>query len=482
MHDTIPSKISSIWKKLNETSSQDCIRSIPSQSISLFSAGILCLMAALPVLISLFFREPTEYLAYLMDGAEENLIYTYVFGSQWYQALLMLGFLMALVSALVIARRLDSTDPRVLMTADRIRRNLLPAGLLLMLLWSFLSALLSGNWKICFLGDDYRQEGVLTYCLYAMVFLTALQLSEKHMKWVAEVLCAACAVSGILVITGGKLIPGLFYLEQDLRAAMFHQYNHYGYFLAICFPVCFGLALQVRKAALPLSLPRLAEFWLICNAIAFNSVRGSFVAILVALAGWNLAVLTGHRSHWKELLVLDLVFALTILGLNTGSTLLERMDFLFREVEQVQQNLPTASDAEVSAAIDNLGTERVLLWRLGIQFALEKPIFGYGPDNLGHLYSAVRYNLPDRPHNELIQFAASLGFPALIFYVTAIGSHVAAFFRRFRKLNLFHLALFASAGCYLVSSMLGNTMYYTTPYYIMMLAFTHRICLGQERA
>ena len=261
---------------------------------------------------------------------------------------------------------------------------------------------------------------------------------------------------------------------------MFHQYNHYGYFLAICFPVCFGLALQDGKVRLPLRLLRLGEFWLICNAVAFNSVRGSFVAILAALAGWNLAVLIGHRSQWKRLLLLDLVFAVTILWLNTGSTLLERMDFLFREVGQVQQSLPSAAEGELTAAIDNLGTERVLLWRLGIQFALEKPLFGYGPDNLGQLYSAVRYNLPDRPHNELIQFAASLGFPALAFYLTAIGSLVTAFFRSFRRLSLFDLALFASVGGYLVSSMFGNTMYYTTPYYIMMLAFTWQICKNRR--
>lgn len=474
MKDNIPTTGPSLWKQLNEMTARDFIRWLPEYHLSLFAATVLSVLAATPVLISLLFREPTEYLADLMEGAEANLIYTYVFGSQWFQMLLMLGFFTTLVAVLVFARQIDANGLAGLKPGC-IRENLLPTGLALMLLWSVVSALLSGNPRVCFLGDDYRQEGVLTYCFYATVFITAMQLSEKHMKWVAEVLCATCAVSGTLVITGGKLIPGLFYLEQDLRAAMFHQYNHYGYFLAICFPLCFGLVLQDGKPSLPLRILRLAEFWLICNAIAFNSVRGSFVAILAALGGWNLAVFIGHRSHWKKLMMLDLIFAVTILGLNTGSTLLERMDFLFREMEQVQQNLPTASESEVTAAIDNLGTERVLLWRLGIQFAMEKPVFGYGPDNLGHLYTAVRYNLPDRPHNELIQFAASLGFPALAFYVTAIGSHVGAFFRHFRKLSLFHLALFASAGCYLVSSMFGNTMYYTTPYYIMMLAFSFRI-------
>ena len=151
------------------------------------------------------------------------------------------------MAALICAKRIDEGNFKDAFLRDSARASLLPIGLLLMLLWSIPSALLSGNLHQCILGDEYRHEGVLTYFLYALIFIGALQLSEKQMRWVTEILCATCAITGILVITGGRIFQGLFFVDVELRAAMFHNSNHYGYFLAICFPICFGLVLEKKN-------------------------------------------------------------------------------------------------------------------------------------------------------------------------------------------------------------------------------------------
>ena len=455
-------------KKLSTMSAAEFVQWFPSHWVSRINAAVLILIALLPVLLSLLFQEPMEASA-MIDAYSADLVNLYAFSSFWYQTLLFLGFPLGLMTALVCAKNRDQKKSLRCIQMDRIKTSLLPIGLLLMLVWSIPSALLSNNLKLCFLGDGYRHEGVLTYCVYALVFAGALQVSEKHMRWVAEVLCATCAFTGILVITAGQIFPGLFYLNSVLQAAMFHNSNHYGYYLAICFPICFGLILEESNPNIFRRIVRLAEFWLICNAIAFSNCRGSFLANVAAVIGWNICVFVQHKQKWKKCLVLDLLFVLTILVLHTESGLMSRMYTMIMELLQIQQ-------AQSIEDLNTMGSNRGLYWRYGIQFALERPLFGYGPDNLGYKYTEIRSGLLDRPHNELIQFAASLGFPALIFYVTAIGNHVAAFFRCFRKLNLFHLALFASVGSYLVSSMFGNTMYYTTVYYIMILAFTYRIC------
>ena len=109
----------------------------------------------------------------------------------------------------------------------------------------------------------------------------------------------------------------------------------------------------------------------------------------------------------------DLIFIGAILHFNTGSTLLDRMVLLAHQLE---------ASRESTAALNNLGSNRWFLWRLGVKYALEKPLFGYGPENLGHLYYTISPDLSDRPHNELIQIAASLGIPALGFYLVGLGS------------------------------------------------------------
>ena len=467
-----------LLKKLNEITVRELVEQLPESVAGWTAAGVLMALAVLPVFVSLTFSMPEAYLQDVMDLEYAGILFTYVFGSYWFRGVLILGALAALPAAFRLARMGYQGELR----PDRLLQRRLPFCLALLLCWSFVSALLSTDRSISFLGDSYRQEGFLTYVIYGILFTAALLPDDHQRRWVVEILVGCCAFTGILIITEWEC----FYLEEDLRAAMFHQYNHYGYFLAICFPLCAGLMLE-KPRNLWLHLLRLGEFWLICNAVAFNSVRGSFLAILAALAGWHIVVAVRHRDKWKRLLVLDLIFVATILYCNTGSTLLDRFGTLFDQIEEVKQTAPAAvatgspaAGGVANSAMDNLGSERGLLWRLGVGFAMEKPVFGHGPDNLGHLYEAYRPGMVDRPHNELIQIAASLGLPALVFYLGGLVGLVGKFFRRFRELSVFQIALFASAGSYLVSSLFGNTMYYTTPYFYILLAFCWQCCMEKE--
>lgn len=467
-----------LWKRAKEITLEQLVRELPAEAVGKAAAVVLAALCVVPLFVSGTFRMPEEYLAGVANLDYAGVLYAYVIGSYWFRCLLTLGFFAGLLAAFQFAKLYYLGKEETCTRREWLGARLLPVCLSLLLIWSLLSAVLSGDLKLGFLGSDYRQEGVLAYVFYGIVFTAALLPTKKQMRFVAEVLVAVCAFTGILVITGGKLIPGLFYLEEDLRAVMFHQYNHYGYFLAICTPLCMGLLLQDENPGLLLRLLRMVEFWLISNAVAFNSVRGAFLAIGAMLVVWNVIILWNHRGRWKRLLLVDLIFAATILFLNTGSTLLDRLGVLVRQMEDVQEAIASTEPAgqqNMSAALDEIGSDRGILWRLGIQFALERPVFGYGPDNLGALYRMHRADLSDRPHNELIQIAASLGLPALVFYLTGLGSLLVRFFKRLKQLSVFELAVFASVGGYLVSSLFGNTMYYTTPYFYMMLAFAYRV-------
>lgn len=460
-------------KQLATMNVMEFIRGLPAQGISWVCAALLSIMATFPVLLSLIFQEPLENASHIVEVWEYQRVNVYALSRQWHNMLMNLSFPLALVAWVICARNIDSKKSLSLFCKNKIKTNLLPIGLLLMLVWSVPSALLSGNLRLCFMGNGYRHEGVFTYCFYALIFIGALQVSDKHMKWVMEILCAVCATTGLIVIANGKIFPGLFYVDVDPHAAMFHNSNHYGYYLAICFPVCFGLCLEDRGDKISKRVIRMMEFVLTSYAVAFSNCRGAFLGIIAALIGWNLCVFIQHKNKWKTCLVLDVVFAVTILLLKSESNILLRFSILVEEFETIHQE-------ESLEAIDVLGSGRGVLWRLGIQFALEKPLFGHGPDNLGYAYTAIQSGLSDRPHNEMIQFAASLGFPALVFYLIAIGSHIVTFFCCFRRLSIVQLSLFASVGSYLVNSIFGNTMYYTTPYYIMMLAFSYRVCNPQN--
>jgi len=114
------------------------------------------------------------------------------------------------------------------------------------------------------------------------------------------------------------------------------------------------------------------------------------------------------------------------------------------------------------------GHGRMGLWRQGLKMIPRRPIFGYGPEMLDEELSKDMWI--DRPDNEFIQYAVFLGIPGLAFYLLAL---ISMFIKQWLQMKKLDVTTIVSAGCvvaYLVSSMFGNSMFYTTPYLFMFLA------------
>lgn len=125
------------------------------------------------------------------------------------------------------------------------------------------------------------------------------------------------------------------------------------------------------------------------------------------------------------------------------------------------------------------GSGRAVLWKYGIQFFLEKPIIGYGPENLEQEYARFDIN-QDRPHNLLIQLATTSGIIGMLSYCTAIGIIIIKGIRCFsRKDSVQRLVLFAVVA-YLISAMFGNSMYYTSPYFFIFLGWLMKDNIGDK--
>ncbi len=77
----------------------------------------------------------------------------------------------------------------------------------------------------------------------------------------------------------------------------------------------------------------------------------------------------------------------------------------------------------------------------------------------------------DRPHNLLIQLANTSGIPGLILYVTAVGIILIRAIKTMNENNSLHIVLLFTLVAYLISAMFGNSMYYTSPYFFILLGF-----------
>jgi len=342
--------------------------------------------------------------------------------------------------------------------------HILPFCLGLMLVWSLLSTLLSNDFGKSFFGDGYRNEGFLTLLAYAGLFSCALLIRDR-----SKVLKLLGINSFVALLVG-------FHYLSNWRPELYHsnyygifmQFNHTAYYfcLAIFTSLTLFLAMKFTKKQLWLAI-----IWLFSFVVAIASliINNSFGPYLAAIVGVLLAILFQPKQADKKqrfrLTLSVIIFVVISLGLNLWLNGIGK-DFtaFINDIEKVTTGNESAGTA---------GSGRWRLWTVGFQLAFEKPIFGYGPDNLGAAYieRGVTYN--DRPHNEFLYYAAAMGIPALLFYCIGLISHLVGFLKRHSQLDWLVVGIFCTVGAYLFSSVFGNTMFYTMPFYIISLGLSY---------
>ena len=255
---------------------------------------------------------------------------------------------------------------------------------------------------------------------------------------------------------------------KDQHQIIFQNRNHFGYYMAICAPLSMGLFLQRKERTPLLKIGRILEVWLILDGMMATNTRGSLMAVFAALVGWNAYILFERKDLKKRVLWLDVLFIGTVLFLHTGDGVLYKWyEFFANMFHHYRGDLEKMTERGVSDG-------RAELWKYGMQFAFEKPLFGWGPANLAEPYSRTDC-IFFSPHNDLVLISASLGLPALVFYVSGLAGHVRGFFRFVKKMSVFEVTLYAAVGSYLISSFFGVSMYYTTPYYFLLLGFSYGV-------
>lgn len=440
------------WHELSEmTSIKQVVKAIPEQGLEFVAMVLLlvwCISPVFMVLASLGIQQEDPFLTLLdLDLASSN----------WATLLQIIGNLGLIIGIIAgIKNHFEEGFLRPLLS------KALVIGLSLMLIWSSLSSILAENPSLAFFGDPYRREGLMTYFAYAGIFSCAVMIKNKKNL---RLLLASFGISS-LIVSAHYLINWRTELFGSNYFGIFLQFNHTAYYFL--FAIFINLTLYLTA-----SRERRFEqwIWLISYGAAIASllVNNSFGPFLAAVGGMILAIAFRAKNtlpgQTRRLMVAVLIFLFFTIGFNAALNGIGRDTSIFvQDIVKVTRGDTTAASA---------GTGRWLLWTTGFELALERPLFGFGPDNLGQpmLDHGVTYN--DRPHNELIYFAASLGFPALLFYVLGLIAHLRNFLIAWKKLDWLVIGIFCTVGAYLINSLFSNTMFYTFPFFILFLGLSY---------
>lgn len=382
-------------------------------------------------------------------------------GLSWYVLIKQIGLLGCLLMLLVIIKKLiDTTELNSGM--KELVYNHIPALMLsCLLIWAILSTAFSDNFGLSLHGSVYRRDGLISYLAYAGIFSCGYLLNDKQsFQKVLNWFVWTSSFLAILMLLDIENINRLLTFHPN--SAIFYNINHFAYYL--CMAIMSAVVMFMMESNSESKRKQYIFYFIVLvAALVKNKSFGPYLAVVAGLTFTLIAIRLYNRKHIKDIVKITIIFVITSFIMNLfygviGAEIIK----LFSGINDIILETETAGKA---------GSGRWEIWTNGLKFVSEKSIFGYGPENLGARYLAEGI-AHDRPHNEFIQIAASLGIPALLFYLLALLKNFSTLFLNRKSLTVTIITLNAIIVAYLVSSFFGNTMFYTSPFYFMLLGIT----------
>jgi len=251
--------------------------------------------------------------------------------------------------------------------------------------------------------------------LMLMYFLASYYLAPEEMKSKASRFMAlGAAFVGLYAVSTG-FYNRIILHNQDFRAVSFSgNHMHAGGLLMLLSVAMSAYALHYirefgrnKKQALIFT----AAFLLSAAGLLFTFTRGSWIA---AFTGVFISALLVNRKA---------VFALVIAVLVAGF-IMKDTSFMQRFISSFNANKGTSA------------SERVMMWKSGINIIRDNPVTGIGTANLGKVYE--KYRNPEANekeqghlHNNIIQLGVINGIPGIMLYLALFGALLAAAVKNF---------------------------------------------------
>lgn len=316
------------------------------------------------------------------------------------------------------------------------------------------------NISLSFNGTQYRKEGLVTYFAYYGIFCCGYVIRNKRfVKCILEFFTFSATLLSILMLINSQTLNDMLGLND--KSAVFSNSNHFAYYLCMSL-MCALLLFETEKTSTLKLMFRITIFAIITAALVENESLGPYLAVAVGLVCSVILIIWLDKKKLKRVLIAIVVFIIVTFIMNISN------NHLYIDLKIFGIDIFKIVKAQDRI---HVGSDRWPLWMNGLRFITEKPLFGYGPDNLGAQYAKVNITI-DRPYNELIQFAASLGIPAALFYIIALAVHFIVFLKQRKQVSTVEITMLCTVIAYLASSMFGNTMYYTSPFFFMLLGLS----------
>lgn len=339
----------------------------------------------------------------------------------------------------------------------------------ILLVWMYLCQMINGFDQNAYVGDFYRNESLFTFMLYlcGYFFLGTILKSDK-LRWAAVLtFLAGSLIMGVLVLIDFFVTPVRMFWDCDGMAAIFNQYNHYGYYLLIAILLS-GIFFVIKDVKLPIRVFCAVTFVMNNVILILNDTFGCYLAAIAALVFGAIVIMVIRRNKGECIrmaaVLLAFVAITCVMRVFDYSTTQDMTNL----VSDIQEN------ADTNEFSNNTGARRWVLWKHTVQYISEKPIFGWGVEGITERLGNEPDTENDRPHNEYLQWAAFFGIPGALLYLAGLCVIMFGMFRWIKSSDPVSIGCFIASAGYIASAFIGNTMYYTTPFFFIVLGMMCR--------
>ena len=350
---------------------------------------------------------------------------------------------------------------------DGIKIKKFPLALItILLVIGIISSIFSDDVILSIFGESYRKEGLIVYLMYVGFILSASIIKNKnYIKIIANTV-----IISALYITVLPLFNRNFTYQNFTN--IFHNSNHYGYFLMIAVMLAIFMFIDSKK--IKKILYGIIYIFLLYILIR-NDTFGCYLAVFISLIVLMIYTLFKKNKRLITSITLFLFILVSFFVSHFDIKIGERVNFdstkgfvwnnivnLFYDTDSLIHKNNDIEKANIA------GSGRGKLWILAFNYTLDHPIIGGGMECLNKYYIKDNALSNDRPHNVLLQISSFIGIPGCIIYIIFIMYLAFSCIKKLET-NSIYMMVYFTALCYFISSQFGNSMYYTSPYFMILL-------------
>lgn len=312
----------------------------------------------------------------------------------------------------IVACTVTFLDVFFVPSTDKARPPVLPWTLALLFLgWTVLSFLYSttANYGL----DEVMQTAslfLIFHCALCVPESTLHSLQSRFARIVTATAILACGVGIIVyVLQPVSRFTGTFF---DYRFHTDYWPNAWAEFLLLAWPL--GLwSVFGRKDAVGNFFGKVSVTALLLACLALSYSRGSIIVLAIQI--FFLAFLFLHRFSGRAFVKKLLQTSLAVLFVSVALFFaLNHLRSGFHPIESVLQKA-TFTSAEGTSSV----SERRQFWNQASVLALQKPLFGFGPNSFRFLQPHLQTEVlatSDHPHNVFLKFAMERGVAAALLF------------------------------------------------------------------